>query len=69
MEFDQPLVKFDMLIVSLSVWLHRYTIGLLVLIALLALPVPIAILRGFTKSEEHGFRWRQTLDKFWGYVM
>jgi hypothetical protein len=49
---------------------HRYTVGLLVLIALLALPVPIALLRGFTKtSKEHSFRWRQTLDKFWGYVI
>jgi hypothetical protein len=37
-----------------------YTIGLLILIATLAIPVPLALCRGFTKhGKDHGFRWRQ----------
>ena len=40
--------------------LLTYTIGLLILIATLAIPVPWALCRGFTKhSKEHAFRWRQ----------
>ena len=39
-----------------------YTIGLLILIATLAIPVPWALFRGFTKhNKEHAFRWRQVL--------
>jgi hypothetical protein len=42
--------------------LLTYTIGLLILIATLAIPVPWALFRGFTKhNKEHAFRWRQVL--------
>ena len=43
--------------------LHGYTIGLLGLIAVLALPLPIAIMRGFVNHDDHGIRWRQAQDK------
>jgi hypothetical protein len=41
--------------------LLSYTMGLLVLIALLLLPVPCAAVRGFRNHDDHHVRWRQTL--------
>ena len=61
--------------------LMTYTVGPLIFLASLALPLPMAWLRGYTRNSgrhgclgrfseaENSFRWRQTLDKFWANTM
>ena len=46
--------------------LHGYMLGLLGLMVFLALPLPLAFVRGYHKHDKHGFRFRQAQDKFWG---